>query len=169
MNFQCEITRIGSLYSYYLDNPDTPIKSIDWPFRDKNGKVMSNNSFIKQNFSVKDIFPEIQEDTDTQVELGKGTIFIGKVWVNSVKETHGHDTVIKFISQPDINICWFNSTDLQGVPNVALFRRAREKKFPINICIAGCFYKDKTDKIKFKMRTNDVRDCLFIPDEGRKS
>ncbi|OUK04996.1 hypothetical protein BZZ03_04285 [Lactococcus petauri] len=44
----------------------------------------------------------------------------------------------------------------------------RKKKFPINIYIAGCFYKAKTDKIKFKMKTNNVQACLFIPDEEKK-
>jgi hypothetical protein len=161
------ITTVGSLYSYYLDNPDTPIKDISWYFKDKNGKQMGNSSFIKQNFSVKDIFCEIKKDTF--LEWRKGMIFTGKIWVNSIQESHGHDTVIKFIDQPDINICWFNSDELKGVPNVALFRRARELHFPINICIAGYFYKDKSDKIKFKMRTNDVKDCLFIPDEERKN
>ena len=163
-----EITTIGSLYSYYLDNPDTLIKDIKWHFKNRNGEIMPNESLIKQNFPVKDIFLEIQEDIE--VELGKGMIFIGKVWVDSMKKIHGHDTVIKFVSQSDVNICWFNSTDLQGVPNVALFRRAREKKFPINICVAGYFYKDNADnKIKFKMRTNNVRDCLFIPDEEKEN
>lgn len=162
------ITAIGSLYSYFLDNQDTPIKDINWHFRDKNGGKMSNNSFIKQNFPVKNIFLKIQEDT--KVELGKGMIFTGKVWVNSVKETYGHDTLIKFVSKPDINVCWFNSKDLKGVPNAALFRRAREGNVPINICIAGYFYKDNADdKTKFKMRTNNVKDCLFIPDEEKEN
>ena len=127
---------------------------------------MANNSFIKQDFPIKDLFCKIKEDT--YLRPGEGKIFVGKAWVNTINEVNSSDTTIKFVDKPDITICWTHRSEFKGMPNVDLLRKARQKRFPINICVAGYFYEDeKTGKVKFKMRTNSVKDCLFIPNEDK--
>lgn len=161
-----QVSFLGSLYSYYLDKPETIVKSIDWSFYNRENKKMNNDSFVKQNFPIRDIFCEIQEDT--YLEWGKGKVFVGKAWVNAIDETHGHDTTIKFITKPDITICWAHSSEMKGMPNVDLLRRARQNGFPIEICVAGYFYNDKkSGQMKFKMRTNSIKNCLYIPNEDK--
>ena len=120
---------------------------------------------MKQNFPIKDIFFKIEEDSYLEWYVGK--IYFGKVWINRVKKTNGNNIVIKFIDKPDIAICWTNEDELSGMANINQLRNALEKKFPIDICIVGYFYKDKnTNTIKFKMRTNNPKECIFIPNEN---
>lgn len=141
------VSSIASLYSFFIDNSETVIKDIKWSFFDRNNQKMKNYSFMKQNFPIKDIFLKIEEDSYLEWYVGK--IYFGKVWINRVKKTNGNNIVIKFIDKPDIAICWTNEDELSGMANINQLRNALEKKFPIDICIVGYFYKDKnTNTIK---------------------
>ncbi|GHU39645.1 hypothetical protein FACS1894193_00230 [Bacilli bacterium] len=158
-----EISSIGSLFSYYNDNPETIISDINWSFFNKDNQKMGNRSFVKRNFPIKDIFCKLDEQTSIDYYAGK--IYIGKAWINARDKSPYKNTVINFVDIPDVAICWANSEELTGIPNAKLFREARDKHFPIYVCVAGYFYESKDKKINFKMRTNEPRNCLYIPNE----